>query len=240
MNVFGRTIVVSTAATRHSPSASIFDSPYDADADERIVLLDRMLLRHAVDRGRRDEDDTPDARVVRGAQHVLGSADVDRANRFARGLDRQRRRRVHDHVGARHELADAVAVANVAAQLLDGALELGVVQRDDVEGSHVMPVGEQPSSEVQAEKARAAGDRPEHLPGNATRRRRRGRRRNRRLRVHEHRGGEQHGHADHALAEQAAAQARQHAPSLATRQCGHGDELVHAAPRERERRRARS
>ena len=105
-------------------------------------------------------------------------------------------------------LRDAVAIADVAAQLLDGALELGVVQWDDVERPYVMPVGEQPSSKVQAEKARAAGDGPEHLRVNATRRRRRGRRPNRRLRIHEHRGGEQHRHPDHALAQETAAQTR--------------------------------
>jgi hypothetical protein len=55
---------------------------------------------------------------------------------------------MNDHVGAVHELADAVAVADVAAQLVDGAFELGVVERDDVEGSHVVPVCEQPSRKV--------------------------------------------------------------------------------------------
>jgi hypothetical protein len=64
-----------------------------------------------------------------------------------------------------HELADAVAIANVPAQLVDRALELGVIQRDDVESSYVMPVGEQPSSKVQAEKTRAAGYGPEHYLG---------------------------------------------------------------------------
>jgi hypothetical protein len=61
-----------------------------------------------------------------------------------------------------HQLADAVAIADVAAHFLDGAFELGVVQWDDVEGSDVMPVGKQPSREVQAEEARAAGYGPEH------------------------------------------------------------------------------
>ena len=121
-----------------------------------------MLLRHAVDRGRRDEDDAAHPGVVRGAQDVLGAADVHRANRGARGLNRQRRRGVHDDVGAVHERADALAVADVAPQLLDRAFQLGVVQRDHVESAHLVPVRKQASCEVQAEKAGPTGYRPEH------------------------------------------------------------------------------
>jgi hypothetical protein len=62
---------------------------------------------------------------------------------------------VHDHVRARDEVSDAVPVADVAAQLLDRPLELRVVERDDVEGAHVVPVGEQAPRQMKAEEARA-------------------------------------------------------------------------------------
>src|SRR5207253_493985 len=56
------------------------------DADERVVLLDRMLLRYSVHRRRGNEDDAPGTGVVRRVQDVLRAADVDRADRIARGL----------------------------------------------------------------------------------------------------------------------------------------------------------
>ena len=78
---------------------------------------------------------------MRGVQDVLRSADVDGANRFARSLNRKRRRRVHDHVRSGDERTHSVRVANVTAQLFDGLLELGVVQRNDVEGAHLVALG---------------------------------------------------------------------------------------------------
>jgi hypothetical protein len=48
------------------------------------------------------------------------------------------------------------------AQLLHGALELGVVERHDVERAHLVPSASSRRAEVQAEEARAAGDGPEH------------------------------------------------------------------------------
>ena len=67
-----------------------------------------------------------------------------------------------DDFGAVDELPDAVRVADVATQLFDRTLELGVVEGHDVEGAHLVAVGQQPSSQMQAEEARAAGDRPPH------------------------------------------------------------------------------
>ena len=104
-----------------------------ADADERVVLVDRVALGHAVDGGRRDQDHTPDACLERGAEDGGGALDVDRADRRARRLDRQCRRGVDDDVGARHELARVPLGANVAAHLLDTALELAVVERGNVQ-----------------------------------------------------------------------------------------------------------
>ena len=67
-----------------------------------------------------------------------------------------------DDVGTGDELAHPVAIADVAAQLLHGALELGIVERHDVERADLMAVCEQPSRQVQAEEARASRDSPEH------------------------------------------------------------------------------
>src|SRR5215213_4445487 len=119
MNVFGRTIVVSTAATRHRPSASIFDSPYQPTPTSGSSSSIGCF------------SGTPYTGVAALLQDVLGAGDVDRPDRVARRLDRQRGRRVHDDVCAGDEGADAIAIADVAAQLLDGAFELGVVQRHD-------------------------------------------------------------------------------------------------------------
>ena len=136
-----------------------------ADADQRIVFLDRMFLGHAVDGRRRDEEDPTDGGVAGGDQDVFRAADVDRADCLTRGLNRKRGRRVHDHVRALDELPHVSEVADVGSKLLDGALEFGVVQRDGVERPHLVPVREKPARQVEAEKARAAGDRPEHRAG---------------------------------------------------------------------------
>src|SRR5215813_3686117 len=53
-----------------------------ADTDERVVLLDRVLLRDAVDRRRGDEDDAPDVCVARLLQDVLRPGDVDGPDRL--------------------------------------------------------------------------------------------------------------------------------------------------------------
>jgi hypothetical protein len=63
---------------------------------------------------------------------------------------------VHDDVGTRRQPGDGIAVADVSAQFFDGSLEAGIVERDDVERSNLMPVGEQPPREMQAEEARPA------------------------------------------------------------------------------------
>src|SRR6266511_808170 len=150
MNVFGLTIVVSTAATRQSASASIFDSPYQPTPTSGSSSSIGCF------------SGTPRTRVPSSAEDVLGPADVDRSDRRPGCLDRQRRGGMDDHVGARDQLADALSISHVASELLDRTLELDVVQRHHVQRAHGVPLGEQPSREVQAEEARAAGDRPEH------------------------------------------------------------------------------
>jgi hypothetical protein len=47
-------------------------------------------------------------------------------------------------------------VPHVAANLDDLAVELLALERDDVEGTHGVAVGEQPPRKMQAEEARAA------------------------------------------------------------------------------------
>ena len=51
---------------------------------------------------------------------------------------------------------------DVAAQLLDPPLERRVVERSKVEGAHLVTVGDEAPCQMQAEKARAAGDRDQH------------------------------------------------------------------------------
>src|SRR2546423_1389787 len=121
-----------------------------------------MLLRNAVDRGRGDEHHARHTRIARRAQNILGTTHVHRPDRVARSLDRQRGRSVNDDIGAGDERADLIRVANVAAELLDRLLELGIVERHNVQRPDLVPVGEQPPREVQAEEARAAGDGKEH------------------------------------------------------------------------------
>jgi hypothetical protein len=67
-----------------------------------------------------------------------------------------------EHVDTVDEPRCVGGVANVAAELFDGALELGVVEGSDVESPNEVPVSEQPAGKVQAEKAGAARNRPKH------------------------------------------------------------------------------
>ena len=52
---------------------------------------------------------------------------------------------MHHDVGIGDQPADVPAVTDVAAELLDGTLELGVVERGDVERPDAVAVGEEPS-----------------------------------------------------------------------------------------------
>ena len=63
---------------------------------------------------------------------------------------------MNEHISAVDEPRRGTRVAHVATQLLHRALELGIVERAEVEGAHFVPVGDEPSREVQAEKARPA------------------------------------------------------------------------------------
>ena len=54
-------------AARQSVEKTVFD------ADERVVLVDRVHLRHAVDRGRRHEDDPPHLALDVVAEEAAGT-----------------------------------------------------------------------------------------------------------------------------------------------------------------------
>ena len=69
---------------------------------------------------------------------------------------------MHEHFGALDQQSAGGRIADVAPHLLDGRLELVVVQWRHVEGAHLAAVSEETAREVQTEKARAAGDRPAH------------------------------------------------------------------------------
>ena len=127
-----------------------------ADADERRVLTEWVVLRNAVDRRRGDQNRAGYIGLERRGERDCRPFDVHRADRATRGLDRQRGRRVDEHVGAVDQARRRARVPHVAAQLLDRALELGVVQRGQVERAHVVPVRHEPAREMQAQKARTA------------------------------------------------------------------------------------
>ena len=67
-----------------------------------------------------------------------------------------------EDVGAGDEAAGVRSEPHVAAQFLDAALQHRVVERGEVERPHVVAVGDQAACEMQAEEARAAGDRDPH------------------------------------------------------------------------------
>ena len=116
-NVFGRMITLSSGDARTSSSHAIFDSPYAPDAVRAESSRQRMHLRHAVHRGRRDVDDAPTPALARGREQRGGPVDVHGHDLAPRAADRQRRGGVHEHVGAVAELARARRVAHVAADL---------------------------------------------------------------------------------------------------------------------------
>jgi hypothetical protein len=132
------------------------------DPDEGVVLVDRVPLGHAVDGRRRDQHDPPHAGLERSAERDGRPLDVDRPDRVARDLDGERRRGVDEDVGARHEPSCVGREAHVAADLLDTPGERRIVERREIEDADDVPVADQAPGEVQAEEARAAGDRDEH------------------------------------------------------------------------------
>ncbi len=132
------------------------------DSDERRVLAQRVVLGDPVDGRRRDQHRPADARLEGGGERDRRAVHVRRVDRVARGLDRKRRGRMHDHVGPVHEAGHGGGVAHVPSQLFDVRLELLVVERREIEGPHLVAVRDEPPGEVETEEARAAGDGPPH------------------------------------------------------------------------------
>ena len=132
-----------------------------ADAVERVILLDRVLVRHAVDSGG-DEHDAPHAGLGGGRKQGQRAVDVDGLDLRPRSADRKRGRGVHEDPRALNELARRRFVTDVPSELANLSFELRVVQADEVERPHLVPVGEEPTGEVQPEKSGSAADGPDH------------------------------------------------------------------------------
>jgi hypothetical protein len=132
------------------------------DPDEGVVLVDRVPLGHAVDGRRRDQHDPPDAGLERGAERDGRLLDVDRPDCVARDLDGERRRGVDEDFGACHEPSRVGTEAHIAVDLLDTPRERRIVEWREIEDADGVPLADQAPGEVQAEEARAAGDRDEH------------------------------------------------------------------------------
>jgi hypothetical protein len=105
-------------------------------------------LRDAVDRGRGDEHDTPDAGGARSLEHSSRAVHVDREDLAPPRADRERGGCVDDDVGTVDELADAGGIADVSSELLHARLEAAVVQRGNVQGPDVVSLGQQPPSKM--------------------------------------------------------------------------------------------
>ena len=133
-----------------------------ADAVEGVVLLDRVLVRHAVDGCGRDEDDASHAGLGGGREQRQRAVDVDGLDLRPRAANRERGRGVDEDPRALDELARGALVPDVPPELANLAFELRVVEADEVERPHLVAVGEQPPRQVQSEESRAAGDRPDH------------------------------------------------------------------------------
>ncbi len=67
-----------------------------------------------------------------------------------------------EDVGARDEAPGIGGQPDVSAELVDSSLQPGVVQRREIERTDGVTVGDESPCQVQAQEARAAGDRDEH------------------------------------------------------------------------------
>jgi hypothetical protein len=67
-----------------------------------------------------------------------------------------------EHVGAEDESPSVRLHADVTVQLLDAPVQPGIVERNEIERADAVAVGKETARQVQAQEARAAGDRDEH------------------------------------------------------------------------------
>ena len=72
---------------------------------------------------------------------------------------------MNDDVGPRDERPDIGLGPDVAAHLLDAALELAVVERGNVERADAAAVGEHAAREMEPQEAGPAGDRDQRHAG---------------------------------------------------------------------------
>jgi hypothetical protein len=134
-----------------------------ADADERRVLAQRVVLRDPVHRGRGDEDGAADAGLERRGERDGCAFDVDRADRVARGLDRQCSGRVDEHVGAFDQARAGVARTSPRSSSTERSSSASL-ERRCVQCPHVVP-RPRASREMQAEEPGPALRSPTASPG---------------------------------------------------------------------------
>ena len=134
------------------------------DADQRVVLVDRVVLGDAVDGRRRDETTRRTPRLERRAEERRRPPDVDGADRLARRLDREGGGGMDEDVGAADEPRGAAASRTSPRSSSTSRSSLVVVERLEVERPHRVTVVEETACEVQAEEAGAARDGHEAPP----------------------------------------------------------------------------
>ena len=128
------------------------------DAVQREVLGERVHLRDAVDGCRGDVDEPADAGLPGGVEQLRRPVDVHGHDLAARAADRQappphaRRRR------RRSRAARAFASSRMSPRISTMSLLDRIVDGDEVERAHLVALGDEVAREVQAEKARTAGD----------------------------------------------------------------------------------
>ena len=129
-----------------------------ADADQRVGLVDRVLLRHAVDGGRGDLDHAVDLETAAGAEHVAAAVDLGGEDVLL-AVERQRGRAVDHDVAALDRAVDRRLVAHVAERELKPRLGLlGVVEVRDVEHPYLLhALRAQEPYQIDSEKPGTAG-----------------------------------------------------------------------------------
>ena len=158
MKDFGRTIGAHSPRARgdHEPLGEHLGLTVRPDPVQAIVLDQRVVIGHAVHRGRRHVDQALDPGCDRGVDDDAGAVEIGRPDILGR-VQRQRRRGVDDDRGALDRARDRRAIADVAVDDPDPTA-LGIVERREVERRDVLSVLEQPPDQVDPEEARTAGD----------------------------------------------------------------------------------
>ena len=133
-----------------------------ADAVERVVLLDRMLVRHAVDGVDVDETNTTRTPASAAAESRVSVPSTLTDSISARDPRIGSAAAACTRIRAPWTSSRAAVSSRMSPELANLSFELRVVEADEVERPHLVPVGEEPTSQVQAEKSRSAADGPDH------------------------------------------------------------------------------